>query len=173
MAKYTMLFAEYLERGGALPASFSLILGFTDLFKKHYCDHEIGFETELLFYMKLEEKADLFMQPYADKIARLASAYGLFDAGAKVRFTEEYKSFTGGKQHTETTELPIDSETADPSLVNDADEYTNKDSTARTETETGGSLEELQKRVEFLNSKVHLLIIDLLNEFKPCFMQVY
>ena len=36
MAKYTELFAEYLERGGTLPASFSLIEGFEEIFKKHY-----------------------------------------------------------------------------------------------------------------------------------------
>ena len=49
MAKYTTLLAEYLERGGQLPASFALIDGFEDLFKKHYCDKELGFETDLLF----------------------------------------------------------------------------------------------------------------------------
>ena len=88
MAKYTELFAEYIEKGGQLPASFSLILGFGDLFKKHYCDKEIGFETELLFYMKLEEKADLYMQKYADRIALIASAWLDYNAPAKVHYTQ-------------------------------------------------------------------------------------
>ena len=61
MAKYTTLLAEYLERGGQLPASFALIDGFEDLFKKHYCDKELGFETDLLFFMKVDELADIYL----------------------------------------------------------------------------------------------------------------
>jgi len=173
MAKYTMLFAEYLERGGACPASFSLIQGFEEIFKKHYCDKELGFETEALFFMKLDEKADIFMQLYADKITRLATAWGVFDSPAKVRYTEEHKTFTGGEQHAKTTELPFDSETAEPSLLNDSEEYENRDSRATTERETGETHEEAQKTIEFLNTKVHSLVLDLLNEFKTCFMGVY
>ena len=173
MSKYTMLFAEYLERGGDLPASFGLIVGFGDLFKKHYFDKEIGFETELIFRMKLEEKADLYMQLYADKIQRLATAWGVFDSPAKVRYTEEYKTFTGGAQHAETTELPFDSDTAEPSLLNDSNEYENKDTRATTERETGETHDEAIKSLDFLNSKVRNLLTDLLQEFKNCFMGVY
>ena len=173
MAKYTILFADYLERGGACPASFSLITGFEDLFKKHYCDKEIGFETELLFAMKLEEYAELYMQLYADKLTRLAAAFNLFDAGAKVRYTSEDKTFTGGAQHGKTTELPFDSTTAEPSLLNDSDEYVNTDANEKEERETGGSLDELQRRLEYVNNKAHSIVKDLLNEFKPLFMGVY
>lgn len=57
MAKYTELFSEYLEGGGELPAAFSQIDGFEDLFIGHFIDKEIGFETEVLFTIKLETKA--------------------------------------------------------------------------------------------------------------------
>jgi hypothetical protein len=173
MAKYTMLFAEYLERGGACPASFSLIQGFEEIFKKHYCDKEIGFETEALFFMKLDEKADIFMQAYADKITRLATAWTGYDSPAKVRYTQEYKKFTGGAQKATTKELPFDSENAEASLINNSDEYENNDSRATTETETGETHDEAQRAIEFLNNRVHCLIIDLLKEFKTCFMGVY
>ena len=165
MAKYTMLLAEYLERGGALPASFSLINCFEEIFKKHFCDKELGYETELLFFMHLDEKADIYMQLYADKLTRLAKAHKLFDEGAKVR----YSIFNGGKQHASTTELPIDSNNAEPSVINDSNAYENTDEAK----ETGGSLDELQRRVEFVNTKARSLIEDLLNVFKPCFMGVY
>ena len=173
MAKYTMLFAEYLEKGGACPASFALILGFEDLFKKHYCDKEIGFETELLFYMKLEEKADLYMQKYADKIQRIATAWGVFDNPAKVRYTEEHKTFNAGEQHAKTTELPFDSEEAEPSLLNDSEAYENRDARATTERETGETHDEAIRSIEFLNGRVRTLLVDLLDEFKSCFMGVY
>ena len=168
-----MLFAEYLERGGACPASFSEIQGFEDLFKKHYCDKEIGYETEALFFMKLDEKADLFILPYKDKIARLASAWTGYDSPAKVRYTTEDKTFNGGKQKAKTTELPYDSTTADASLINESDAYENTDASERMERETGKTIDEAQRAIEFLNKRVHNLLIDLLNEFKSCFMGVY
>ena len=42
MAKYTELFAEYLESGGELPAAFDEIYGFKDLFIGHFFDKENG-----------------------------------------------------------------------------------------------------------------------------------
>ena len=173
MAKYTTLLAEYLKRGGALPASFSLIDGFEDIFKKHFCDHEIGFETDLLFFMKLDEKADLFMQPYADKIARLASAWLTYDAPAKVIYTTENKTFNGGETKATTTELPIDSNEAEANLINKADAYKNTENRGTQVRETGETHDEAQKAIDFLNTEVKPLILKLLNEFEPCFMQVY
>ena len=173
MAKYTTLLAEYLKRGGALPASFSLIEGFEDIFKKHFCDHEIGFETDLLFFMKLDEKADLFMQPYADKIARLASAWLTYDAPAKVIYTTENKTFNGGETKATTTELPIDSDEAEANLINKADAYKNTENRGTQVREEGETHDEAQKAIDFLNTEVKPLILKLLNEFEPCFMQVY
>lgn len=227
MAKYTMLLAEYLERGGQLPASFSLINGFTDLFKKHYCDKEIGFETELLFFMKLDEKADLYMQAYADKIQRLATAWNVFDAPVKTRYVVDDRTFnagarketfgggarketlsagarketlSAGAQHAETTELPFDSQNAEPNVLSDTDAYENvtdndayedvKDNDAYTDTrdndaykdtekkettieESGEDHDEAVRSIEFLNSKVYSLLNELLLVFKPCFMGVY
>ncbi len=173
MAKYTMLLAEYLEMGGQLPASFALINGFEDLFIARYCDHEIGFETDALFYIKLELKADIYMQKYADKIQRLATAWGIYDNPVRVRFTEEHKQFDGGKQHGSTTELPFDSETAEPSVISDTDAYKNTEARATTEQESGETHDEAIASIEFLNNKVKSLIEDLLNEFKPLFMGVY
>ena len=69
MAKYTELFAEYLESGGELPAAFDEIVGFKDLFIGHFIDKEIGFETEVLFAIKLETNANLVIGVYADSIA--------------------------------------------------------------------------------------------------------
>ena len=66
MAKYTETLAEYIEGGGVLPSSsFALIEDFEDLFKERYCGSELGFETELLFAMKLDYKARAVMPVYA------------------------------------------------------------------------------------------------------------
>lgn len=172
-AKYTELLYDYLEDGGSLPSSFELIEGFDDLFCMHYFDKEIGFETELIFAMKLQELADIYMQAYADKIALLANAWLGYDAPVKVHYTKEDITFNGGVQHSESTELPINSATAQPSMLNDVDAYENTNSREHTLEESGFTAEEAQKRIEFLTSKVNSLLVELLDVFKSCFMAVY
>lgn len=143
MAKYTMLLAEYLQKGGQLPASFALIQGFEDLFVARYCDHEIGFETDELFSIKLEYKANLIMQAYADKIAtrtlywtHAENPIKTYYEKTKIKTNLGAKSKTGsdttsygaksittitsnttGAQENKATELPFDDITAKPNSV--------------------------------------------------------
>lgn len=143
MAKYTMLLAEYLQKGGQLPASFGLIDGFEDLFVARYCDHELGFETDALFSIKLEYKANLVMKAYADKIATRAFYWTRAEnpvksyyektkiktnLGAKSKTGSDATSYgaksittttsnTTGAQENKTTELPFDDTTAEPNSV--------------------------------------------------------
>ena len=74
MAKYTELLSEYIEHGGELPAVFSQIEGFENLFIGRYCDSEIGFETPILFSIKLETKANIVIPAYAKRIAEFTEA---------------------------------------------------------------------------------------------------
>lgn len=199
MAKYTELFSEYLEKGGQLPASFALIDGFEDLFKLHYCDKELGFETEALFFMKLERTARINMPFYADRIRRLASAYYNFDVPAKVTYEsfdevttlgEQDTSTTQndklGEQNNTTTDLPFDSTSATPSAKTHSDqvnnsgsgtfhseETINKNRNERQHRESGFTPDEAMRSIEFLNSEVQPLIEKLLDEFKRLFIQVY
>lgn len=71
MAKYTQLLAEYLEDGGELPAVFSDIEGFKDAFIGEYADCEIGFETPVLFTLKLNTRANVVIPLYSARIADL------------------------------------------------------------------------------------------------------
>lgn len=173
MAKYTCLFAEYLERGGQLPASFALIANFGDLFKKHYCNYEIGFETELLFYMKLEEKADLVMQIYADRLQRLSAKWTQYDNPIKLVAVTENKKFNAGAQKGKTTELPLNASSAQPNVINDTDAYENTENRGTTTRESGETHDEVMKGIEFLTSRKNLLMQNLLDEFKDLFMVVY
>lgn len=68
MAKYTETLAEYMNNGGELPAVFDTINGFSDLFVAKYIDREIGSETEDLFKIKLELKANLVIPAYKARI---------------------------------------------------------------------------------------------------------
>lgn len=199
MAKYTELFSEYLERGGQLPASFALIDGFEDLFKLHYCDKEIGFETEALFFMKLERTARINVPFYADRIRRLASAYAHFDVPAKVRYersdtfdklgeqnTRNANTSLNGEQNGYNSELPFDVANASPSMKTHNDAFTNQaDGTYHADEvinqgehqnetrESGYTPDEAMREVDFLNKEVEPLIQMLLDEFKRLFMQIY
>lgn len=74
MAKYTETLGEYLEAGHSLPSIFSQITDFDKYFLARYIDREIGFETETLFGIKLEGKADLVIPLYKDRIDELNDA---------------------------------------------------------------------------------------------------
>lgn len=203
MAKHTELFADYLERGYGLPTIFADITGFANLFKLHYCDKEIGFETEALFAMKLEEKANIYIPIYKDKMASLATALLGFDAPAKTSYTTDdldhtqgaqsdtistYGTNTAGEQNTTKTDLPFDTGSVTPAEKMHADAQTN--SNAQTTSNSFGQREDSDNRkisrveggftpderirqIEFLNRKATSLMAELLGEFKPLFMGIY
>ena len=156
-AKYTKLYADYVKDGGAIPAVFADIPDFETLFLLQYCDKEIGFETEYLFALKLEAKANIIIPEYKKKIDLLNATY---EEAKDPHAVSKY-----GTQTTKTTELPFDSETAEANLVNTLEEHTN---------EQYGATEEVNMaRLDFFNKKVKPLIQTCLDEFDTLFMKVY
>ena len=173
MARYTETLAQYIANGNSLPTEFAQITGFEDLFKKYYCDHEIGFETETIFALKLEMYADIVIPYYKDKLDRINSAWSLWDDPAKEFTDTENLIFTGGAQHGETTDLPINSTSAQPNTMVDNAQYQNMQTRVINRSETGATDDEATKRLEFITSKQRLIMFELLKEFKPCFMNIY
>ena len=177
MAKYTELFAEYVEGGGTLPSSsFALIPDFEDLFKERYCGSEIGFETEALFAIKLDMKARLIMPTYAARLTAIDAAILKLQAPLKER--SEKRGY--GKQHSETendannTELPFDADTALPSSKSHAEGSAEVDYHEDNMTYTDYvTIDENIKIIEALSGKRDSLIEKCLEEFKPLFMGVY
>lgn len=177
MAKYTETFAEYLEGGGVLPSSsFALIPDFEDLFKERYCGNELGFETELLFAMKLDMKARLVMPLYAARVAAVDAAMLKLQTPLKQR--TEKRNY--GKQHSETendgsnTDLPFNADTATPAgtshMDGSADVDEHEDNLTYTDYVT---IDENLRIIEQLNSDRSGIIERCLEEFKPLFMGVY
>lgn len=173
MAKYTMTLAEYLVKGGALPSSFSLIEGFEDLFVAKYCDHEIGFETDDLFSIKLDLKASLIMQTYKERIDARAIYWLKVPNPTKVHYEHATTYYNMGAQKVKTTELPFDSATAAPNIINENDAYQNADIRDNRHEDNGESVDEVMKMLDFLNKDVTTLVEKCLNEFSQLFMQVY
>lgn len=168
-----MLLAEYLAKGGALPSSFALIEGFEDAFIGRYCDKEIGFETDALFSIKLEAKADLIMQAYADRIAERAYYWAKVENPSKVYYEHAHTKYNMGEQKIKTTELPFNSTNAEPNVINQNDAYENKDARCAKKKEEGQTIDELMRMLDFLNKDVTTLVEKCLDEFKPLFMAVY
>lgn len=160
MAKYTETLQEYLQ-DNELPEEFAEIEGFEDLFKAHFIDKEIGFETEELFAVKLSGRASLVIPMYKERIAHINAYIAKLGNPKKVIKTKM------GAQKTKTTELPIDASTAEPSLVNDTDAYENK------QVEKDYSISNLLSMVRFLKGEDANIITKLLGEFDSLFMQVY
>ena len=173
MARYTETLAQYIANGNSLPPEFAQITGFEDLFKKYYCDHEIGFETETIFALKLEMYADIVIPFYKTKLERIASAWTLWDDPVKTFEDSEELTFTGGAQHGETTDLPINSTSAQPNTMVDNAEYENSQDRTITRTETGSTDDEATRRLEFITNAKRMVMFELLKEFKPCFMNIY
>ena len=85
-AQHTEFFTEFIANNGgaenALPSLFDKvpnitiddeITTFKDAFILNFCDREIGFETEELFSLKLEARAELVLPFYINKLKQLAS----------------------------------------------------------------------------------------------------
>lgn len=83
---HTELLTQYIANNGgaenALPALFDKVPNivtdgevttFKDAFILNFCDREIGFETEELFALKLESRAELVLPFYINKLKQLAS----------------------------------------------------------------------------------------------------
>ena len=83
---HTELFTQYIANNGgaekALPSLFDKVPNITiddevttfkDAFILNFCDREIGFETEELFALKLESRAELVLPFYINKLKQLAS----------------------------------------------------------------------------------------------------
>lgn len=160
MAKYTMLFGELMnETDAAYPAAFDKIpdiyegVTFKDLFLERYADREIGFETDGLFLIKWNARADVVVSYYLDKI--------------KVYNDLKEKGF--GDTSTEFTE----EKTYLNPILNDG-KLPNTNVNAGFTREHGGE----NSRNYFDRSiaayrEIPNVYNDLLREFETLFMQVY
>lgn len=174
MARFTELFSEYLEGGRDLPAAFNTIEGFTELFKLHYIDKEIGFETETLFAAKLEEYATILIPLYKERIEMHAAAITNAKNPARTHYEKYNTTINAGPQHSTVTDLPFNASTdITPSTINNVDSFTNTEERITESQDTDLDATSAYYVLDKLNEKVHSIILDLLKEFKILFMQVY
>lgn len=174
MAKYTTLYIDYVRGGGVIPSAFALIQNFETLFLERYGDRELGFETEDLFAIKLDLKANLVMGEYASKIAQYDELIQELSDPTDIKITEKYTDKTTlGEQRSTSTELPMDSDTATPNLVNNSDEVENEmeHDMERNQYEPRNA-SDLTLRLDYLMKRTNL-VEKCLDQFESLFMGVY
>ena len=168
MSKYTETLGEFLEGGGVLPAAFAEIEGFEDLFVARYCDKEIGFETEALFQIKLEERAAIIIPAYVKRIAATDAAWLTVTDPTR----KQTRTFNSAEKRSSSSSLPLNAQTAQPSQTAKADACTDTDTT----TFEGITPDEAIRRAEYfqkLDGMTWILIDKCLHEFENLFMKVY
>lgn len=168
MSKYTETLVEFLEGGGVLPAAFAEIVGFEDLFVARYCDKEIGFETEALFQIKLEERAAIIIPAYVKRIQATEAAWLTVTDPTR----KQTRTFNSGEKRSSSSSLPLNSLTAQPSQTAKADSFTDTDTT----TFEGITPDEAIRRAEYfqkLDGTAWILLDACLREFENLFMKVY
>lgn len=168
MSKYTETLGEFLEGGGVLPAAFAEIEGFEDLFVARYCDKEIGFETEALFQIKLEERAAIIIPAYVKRIAATDAAWLTVTDPTR----KQTRTFNSDEKRSSSSSLPLNAQTAQPSQTAKADAFTDTDTT----TFEGITPDEAIRRAEYfqnLDGMTWILLDKCLHEFENLFMKVY
>ena len=168
MSKYTETLVEFLEGGGVLPAAFAEIEGFEDLFVARYCDKEIGFETEALFQIKLEERAAIIIPAYVKRIAATDAAWLTVTDPTR----KQTRTFNSDEKRSSSSSLPLNAQTAQPSQTAKADAFTDTDTT----TFEGITPDEAIRRAEYfqnLDGMTWILLDKCLHEFENLFMKVY
>lgn len=165
MAYFTETYFEWLEDGGAIPASFGLIDGFEKAFENRYCDREIGFETPELFQRKLDLRASEVMPIYS---ARLTAFENLDYEPTKKNTSKA----TIGKRKTSMADLPINAVSSTepvPSTISATDEATD----SQTNEASGFTPSERIEWEKALLERRTSILQTCLDEFEPLFMQVY
>lgn len=192
MAKYTELLSEYLENGGELPAVFSEIENFEDLFIATYCDCEIGFETPILFQIKLEATANIVIPQYKKRIEALNAAELDLANPQKKHVKSGAIKYSGQDTHTFNTadhvriesEMPFAGENNPEAITA---KYTDKNFTDTdtiekgtnetydnvTDIDSGYTPAEAEAFYKALEDKVFIILQELLTEFKTLFMVIY
>ena len=170
MAFYTETLREYINNGNSLPESFGLIAqtgyDFNTIFFEHFADREIGFETEELFALKVKKVADLWIPQYVKMIQNYDSIIEALKAKTK-------KSETITENEKVTTrqfDLPVAGATdgINPSGIGETDP-----TRAKTTTTSDESADELTRKVDWLLGQEKNALMDLLERFERCFMQVF
>ena len=204
---YTELLTEYVTNNGgveqAFPRLFQLVpsktvtgndltetVTFSNAFLLNFCDREIGFETEELFALKLEARAEKVLPYYIERIQAL-DAFKTLSATHKTVHefdenntrTPDLTSANSGGVRSDDYKYPDSGKTLNDGFLSETNNTTDTTTTKTTGTdksEHGGkntdiyeltALEVIEAR-ERLNKDITSIYSLIFKEFESLFMQV-
>lgn len=168
MVKYTQLFSEWIEDGGTLPSILGDLEGLEEALIYKYFDCEIGYETPLLFGMKLEGRANEVVPIYVQKQIQLEVAFAALSTPSSRVHTRTYQA---GGRSGESYDRPI-SGSSTPTEKTSTASYTDTDTTRETGTTPDETMKIAQARLDYQIQSAEILR-DCVNEFSNLFMGVY
>lgn len=196
----TEFFGEYIKNNAdGFPSAFDKIpaldgIAFKDLFLEHFCDREIGFETEALFAIKLNAHADLVCPIYVQKINDLNKLNFVDGSTRKVTNSGKGSDTTTVTENGETenavnrfgnTQNPTAESVENPAAgalegqdrqkasIKDHITTTVIEPTSTKETTESGLTVDEGLRVETRIFELHNVYNDLLKEFEPLFLGIW
>lgn len=182
---HTELFTEWIANNGgadnALPALFAQVpdikagtetIKFSDTFILHFCDKEIGFETEALFALKLEARARLILPPFIEKIKTI-SKISIDTAAEKEEISQSGQDKTTEVVNRTTTtnnlstnyELPNSGETGEEPIPDYASEQ-NKNQGTISESGTPSSTTTYGKKITTNRTPSKLDTVTLIDQIQ-------
>lgn len=185
MARYTELFSEWLEEGGEMPAPFNNIMigdnTLWDIFTAHFAAREIGFETPVLFNLKLNEYAAVL-------IPELKSGLDAFSGALTAMVDPQVKNTKSGaiqREYGERKRNDWDNPTANDNdeidLTDVGSQHITLDS-GGTDTETYNNVTDINSAktvadgiaiYNALSQEVQSYLQIWLKKFDPIFMQIF
>lgn len=187
MARYTELFAEWLEEGGELPDLFSAIQigdnNLSDIFTAHFAAREIGFETPILFKLKLNEYAAILIPQLESDLKILDAAKGgiLEPTFKRTKSGALTRNYGATKRNTwenptaiatSTTEIDL-TDAGSQQIIADAQKVDQEQYDNVTDTETGYRVTDALQIMAKLTEETDGLLNSWLKKFDPLFMQIY
>lgn len=169
-AEITEYLRDYLTQH-SLPASFDNILigdkTFKDLFIAKFNLYEIGFETEEEFEQKLEMQATIVLAKYEPLLAKFNSVLADFNKSVKQSKGWQYnKSNLKQSQFDNNLSSVVEDTDVNSQVVS---ENTNDNKGENEEATTSISVDDYIKA----QKEVDAIGFNMLNEFKPLFIQIF
>lgn len=186
MARYTELFAEWLENGGEMPALFNDVTvngePLADIFTAYYAAREIGFETPALFELKFNALAVILindltagLQAHSGALAALSDPKSTHTkSGAIQRNYGDRKRNTWEQPTTNYPAATVElTDTNSHQIIKDGGGADTETYQAVTDTDKVKGVNEGIQILEALSQEAKNFLQVWLGKFEPLFMQIF
>lgn len=185
MARYTELFAEWLENGGKMPAVFDNVTvngeSLSDIFTAYYAAREIGFETPALFELKFNALAAILisdlqagLQAHSGALAALSDPKSTHTKSGAIQRNYGDRKRNTWEQPTAVAPSTVElTDTNSNQIIKDGGGTDTETYQAITDTDKVKGVNEGLLILEALSQEAKNFLQVWLGKFDPLFMQIF